>query len=157
MNITLLTVGKTDLSYIAEGIDIFFKRINRYTRFNIATIADVKTSKKLPEDVQKIKEGEVILSHISDSDWLILLDEDGTQMSSVEFAVWVQKKMNAGIKRLVFVIGGPYGFSADLYKRADEKISLSKMTFSHQMVRLIFTEQLYRAFTIINGEPYHHR
>ncbi|MCD7963177.1 MAG: 23S rRNA (pseudouridine(1915)-N(3))-methyltransferase RlmH [Rikenellaceae bacterium] len=157
MNISLITIGKTDLSYIIEGVEIYFKRINRYTRFNIITIADIKNSKNLPEEVQKVGEGELILSNISTSDYLVLLDEAGKQYTSVELALWTQKKMNAGIKRLVFVIGGPYGFSQYVYKRADEKISLSKMTFSHQMVRLIFTEQLYRAFSIINGEPYHHQ
>jgi len=120
-------------------------------------IPDVKNSKNLSEDQQKEKEGELILQQISPSDELFLLDEQGMEVSSVEFARFLEKKMISGIKRLVFVIGGPYGFSGSVYSRAIGKISLSKMTFSHQMVRLIFLEQLYRAFTILKGEPYHHQ
>jgi 23S rRNA (pseudouridine1915-N3)-methyltransferase len=121
------------------------------------TISDIKNSKNLSEDQQKEKEGELILQQISTSDELFLLDEQGIEVSSVEFARFLEKKMISGIKRLVFVIGGPYGFSQNVYSRANGKVSLSKMTFSHQMVRLIFLEQLYRAMTILKGEPYHHQ
>lgn len=156
MNITLIQIGKTDASHIQEGIELYFKRINFYTKFNIVTIADVKSTRKLTTEQQKNREGELILAQLSESDHIVLLDENGKEFSSVEFSDWMQKKMNSGTKRLCFVIGGPYGFSKAVYDKAAEKISLSKMTFSHQMVRMIFTEQLYRAFSIINNEPYHH-
>lgn len=157
MKICLLVIGKTDEEYLQKGIGIFMKRIPHYILFEMKIIADIKNAKNLSEDQQKEKEGELILQQILSSDELFLLDEQGMEASSVEFARFLEKKMVAGIKRLVFVIGGPYGFSATVYARANGKVSLSKMTFSHQMVRLIFVEQLYRALTILKGEPYHHQ
>jgi len=157
MKIFLLVIGKTDETYLQKGIDIFLKRIPHYISFEMKVIPDLKNSKNLSEDQQKEKEGELILQQLSTSDELFLLDEQGIEVSSVEFARFLEKKMISGIKRLVFVIGGPYGFSGSIYSRANGKVSLSKMTFSHQMVRLIFLEQLYRAMTILKGEPYHHQ
>ncbi len=157
MKIFLLVIGKTDETYLQNGIEIFLKRIPHYIAFEMKVLPDLKNSKNLSEDQQKEKEGELIIQQLAPADEIILLDENGTETSSVEFARFLEKKMISGIKRLVFVIGGPYGFSATLYSRANTKLSLSKMTFSHQMVRLIFAEQLYRAMTILKGEPYHHQ
>lgn len=157
MKIKLLVIGKTDENYLQSGIDIFLKRIPHYVPFELKIIPDIKNTRKLSEEQQKEKEGELILQQLVNSDFLILLDENGKESSSVEFARFLEKKMLAGTKQLVFVIGGPYGFTQKVYSRANEKRSLSQMTFSHQMVRLIFLEQLYRAFTIIKGEPYHHQ
>ena len=157
MKIFLLVIGKTDEIYLQNGIEIFLKRIPHYISFDMKVLPDLKNSKNLSEDQQKEKEGELIIQQLVPADEIILLDENGTETSSVEFARFLEKKMISGIKRLVFVIGGPYGFSATLYSRANAKLSLSKMTFSHQMVRLIFAEQLYRAMTILKGEPYHHQ
>ena len=137
-------------------VTMYTKRLNHYVRFAITTIADIRNTKKLSEAEQKRLEGEAILRLINDSDHLMLLDEHGAEFRSIEFAEMIQRRMSAGTKRLVFVIGGPYGFSDAVYQRANSKISLSKMTFSHQIVRAIFTEQLYRAFTILKNEPYHH-
>ena len=137
-------------------VSMYTKRLNHYVRFAITTIADVRNTKKLSEAEQKRLEGEAILKLINDSDHLMLLDEHGMELRSIEFADMIQRRMSAGIKRLVFVIGGPYGFSDAVYQRANSKLSLSKMTFSHQIVRAIFTEQLYRVFTILKNEPYHH-
>lgn len=137
-------------------VAMYTKRINHYVRFAITTLADIRNTRKLSESEQKRLEGEAILRLISDSDHLTLLDEHGTEYRSIEFAEVLQRRMSSGVKRLVFVIGGPYGFSDAVYQRANSKISLSKMTFSHQIVRAIFTEQLYRAFTILKNEPYHH-
>ena len=157
MKICLLVIGKTDEAYLQKGLELFLKRIPHYISFEMKAIPDIKNSKNLSEDQQKEKEGELIIQQLAPSDELILLDENGTETSSVEFARFLEKRMISGIKRLVFVIGGPYGFSATVYSRANGKLSLSKMTFSHQMVRLIFAEQLYRAMTILKGEPYHHQ
>ena len=137
-------------------ITMYTKRLNHYVRFAITTIADVRNTKKLSEAEQKRLEGEAILKLITDSDHLMLLDEHGAEYRSIEFADMLQRRMLSGTKRLVFVIGGPYGFSDAVYQRSNSKLSLSKMTFSHQIVRAIFTEQLYRAFTILKNEPYHH-
>ena len=137
-------------------VSMYTKRLNHYVRFAITTLADVRNTKKLSESEQKRLEGEAILRLVNDSDHLMLLDEHGLELRSLEFADLIQKRMSAGTKRLVFVIGGPYGFSDAVYQRANSKLSLSKMTFSHQIVRAIFTEQLYRAFTILKNEPYHH-
>ncbi len=155
MHITLIQVGKTDESYLQEGIGKYLRRINRYVKFDVVTLPDVKGA-KLTREKQKAQEGETILSRIADGDILVLLDESGCEFSSLEYAGWLQKKMNAGTRRLCFAIGGPYGFSREVYARSNEMISLSRMTFSHQLVRLVFAEQLYRAFTILNNEPYHH-
>lgn len=139
-----------------DGIDDYVKRLSFYAPFEIKVIPDIKNRSSLSEELQKEKEGQMILSQVSSGDNLILLDERGIEYSSIEFSKWIEKKMIAGIRQLVFVIGGPYGFSKTVYQRADSKISLSKLTFSHQMVRMIFVEQLYRAMTIIKNEPYHH-
>jgi 23S rRNA (pseudouridine1915-N3)-methyltransferase len=157
MKICLLLIGKTDEAYLQKGMELFQKRIPHYIPFELKVIPDIKNSKNLSEDQQKEKEGELILQQLSTSDELFLLDENGLEFSSVEFARFLEKKMIAGNKRLFFVIGGPYGFAASVYAKATGKVSLSKMTFSHQMVRLIFLEQLYRAMTILKGEPYHHQ
>lgn len=156
MNIELIVVGKTDMREVEALVTMYSQRLNHYVRFAITTIADVRNTKKLSEAEQKRLEGEAILKLISDSDHLTLLDEHGAEYRSIEFANILQRRMLSGTKRLVFVIGGPYGFSDAVYQRANSKISLSKMTFSHQIVRAIFTEQLYRAFTILKNEPYHH-
>ena len=156
MNIELIVVGKTDMKEVEALVTMYTKRLNHYVRFAITTIADIRNTKKLSEAEQKRLEGEAILRLINDSDLLMLLDEHGSEFRSIEFAEMIQRRMSAGTKRLVFVIGGPYGFSDAVYQRANSKISLSKMTFSHQIVRAIFTEQLYRAFTILKNEPYHH-
>ena len=138
-------------------IDQYVKRLSHYIKFDLEIIPDLKNTKNLSEVQQKEKEGELILKKLSSSDILILLDENGKQFTSVELSTYLQKRMNSGIKTLVFVIGGPYGFSENVYAKAQGKVSLSKMTFSHQMVRLFVVEQLYRAFTILRNEPYHHR
>lgn len=156
MNIELIVVGKTDMKEVEALISMYSKRINHYVRFAITTLADVRNTKKLSEGEQKRLEGEAILRLMSDSDYVVLLDERGQELRSVEFADLVQRRMSAGTKRLLFVIGGPYGFSEAVYQRANSMLSLSRMTFSHQIVRAIFTEQLYRAFTILKNEPYHH-
>jgi ribosomal RNA large subunit methyltransferase H len=155
MKTILILVGKTQSKIFKVGIDDYVSRIEHYMPFNITTILELKNTKSLSEDQQKQKEGELILKEIQPSDTVVLLDEHGAEYRSVEYANWLKQKQNTA-RRLVFIIGGPYGFSSDVYARANEKISLSRMTFSHQMVRLIFTEQLYRACTIIKGEPYHH-
>lgn len=157
MNIKLLAIGKTDNKALQTLIDDYTKRLSFYVKFDLEIIADIKNVKNLSEKQQKEKEGELILSKIGSTDHLILLDENGKTFSSVGFADELQKKMNAGIKTLVFVIGGPYGFSEEVYKKANGKISLSAMTFSHQMVRLFIIEQIYRGFTILKNEPYHHQ
>lgn len=155
MKTVLILIGKTTNKHFVAGINDYSERINHYMPFEIKVIQEIKNTKSLTEDQQKIAEGSLILKLLQPSDTVVLLDEHGEEMRSVAFAKWLQgKQFNA--RRLVFVIGGPYGFSQDVYDRATELVSLSKMTFSHQMVRLIFTEQLYRACTIIKGEPYHH-
>ncbi len=157
MNIKLLAIGKTDNKNLQSLIDEYTKRLSFYIKFDLEVIPDIKNAKNLSEAQQKEKEGELILGKLTPTDQLILLDENGSSFSSVGFSDYLQKKMNAGIKTLVFVIGGPYGFSEEVYKKAQGKISLSAMTFSHQMVRLFVIEQLYRGFTILKGEPYHHQ
>lgn len=156
MNIELIVVGKTDSKNVEALVDMYTKRINHYNRFNITYLPDIRNSKNLSQAQQKSAEGEALLRLIEPSDRVVLLDERGAEYTSTQYADWLQKRMNSGIKRLLFIIGGPYGFSEALYARADEKISLSKMTFSHQIIRAIFAEQLYRAFTILHNEPYHH-
>jgi len=157
MTIKLLAIGKTDSNDLQNLIDDYQKRLGFYIKFEFEIIPDLKNSKNFTEDQQKQKEGELLLVKLNATDVLILLDENGKSMDSVSFSTYLQKHMNSGIKHLVFAIGGPYGFSHEVYNRAQEKISLSKMTFSHQMVRLFVIEQLYRAFTILKNEPYHHR
>ncbi|WP_339887814.1 23S rRNA (pseudouridine(1915)-N(3))-methyltransferase RlmH [uncultured Flavobacterium sp.] len=157
MNIKLITIGKTDNKNLQTLIEEYTKRLSFYIKFDLEIIPDIKNVKNLSEAQQKEKEGELILSKITPTDNLILLDENGKTFSSVGFSEFLQKKMNAGIKTLVFVIGGPYGFSESVYQKANGKVSLSEMTFSHQMVRLFVIEQLYRGFTILKNEPYHHQ
>ena len=155
MKTLLILVGKTTDKHFQAGIDDYASRIGHYMPFDIVTIPELRNTKSLSEEQQKTSEGELILRQLQPSDTVVLLDEHGREFRSVEYARWLTQKQQTA-RRLVFVIGGPYGFSDAVYERANEKISLSKMTFSHQMVRLIFTEQLYRACTIIKGEPYHH-
>lgn len=157
MNIKILMIGKTDNSIMKSIVDDYSKRLSMYINFSFEVINDIKNAKNLTEIQQKEKEGELILAKLKPSDHLILLDENGENFSSIGFSEFIQKKMNSGIKTLVLVIGGPYGFSESVYKKANGKIALSKMTFSHQMIRMIIVEQLYRAFTILNNEPYHHQ
>jgi 23S rRNA (pseudouridine1915-N3)-methyltransferase len=155
MKTELILVGKTTNKHFVACINDYVERIGHYMPFSITTIPELKNAKSLSEDQQKEREGELIMKQLHASDTVVLLDEHGTQMRSIEFASWLQKMQNSA-RRLVFIIGGPYGFSPALYQRANQKISLSPMTFSHQMVRLVFTEQIYRACTILKGEPYHH-
>ena len=154
MKIELWVIGKTDFDYLKQGIVLYEKRLKHYVPFEIVVLNDVKNP-PLSIEALKMKEGELILSKIQKDDFLILLDENGTQWSSVDFANFMEKKQGDSMKRLVFQIGGAYGFSEAVYQRANLKMSLSKMTFSHQMIRLFFVEQLYRAFTILKGEKYH--
>lgn len=156
MQIKLLALGKTDNKAIQELIDEYTNRLGHYIRFELEVIPDLKHTKSLSETVQKEKEGELILKKLIPSDDLLLLDERGKSYTSLEFSDFLQKKMNSGLRQLVLVIGGPYGFSEEVYARANGKISLSKMTFSHQMIRPFVVEQLYRALTIQRNEPYHH-
>ncbi len=156
MRITFITVGKTEESYLKDGIDKYVKRLKHYTKLTVIEIDELKNTKSLTTEQQKAKEAELILKKISPLDHLILLDERGTQLTSLQFATYVDKKALGSVTSLVFVVGGPYGFDPSVYERANDKLSLSDMTFSHQMVRLFFVEQLYRAFSIIKGEPYHH-
>ena len=156
MKIELIQVGKTVNKIFVEGINEYLGRIKHYVPFNITTIPEIKNTKSLSESQQKTLEGTLILKQLQAQDTVVLLDEHGKEFRSIEFADWVERKMHTVNKRLVFIIGGPYGFAPKIYEVAQEKISLSKMTFSHQMIRLIFVEQLYRAMTILNNNPYHH-
>ena len=156
MVIELIVIGKTDSREVAALVDMYARRVNFYCRFAVTTLPDVRNTRKLSPAQQRTAEGEAILRQLSEGDFVALLDERGTEYRSVEFAQWLQKRLNSGIKRLVLVIGGPYGFSEEVYGRADTRLSLSRMTFSHQIVRAIFAEQIYRAFTILHNEPYHH-
>lgn len=157
MTIKLLGIGKTDDPALQNLTEVYINRLQFYNKFEFELIPDIKKAKNLNENQQKQKEGELILNKLIASDFVVLLDEGGKQFTSEAFSEYIQKRLNSGLKQLVFVIGGPYGFSEAVYNRADSTVSLSKMTFSHQMVRLFFTEQLYRAFTILRNEPYHHR
>lgn len=156
MKITLLVVGRTVDSNITAGIQDYTQRLSHFAQFDITVIPELKNAKKLSEAQQKEAEGDLILKVLQPGDRVVLLDEGGREYRSTEFAAWIEHKQNISTKRLVFIVGGPYGFAPKVYDAAHEKLSLSKMTFSHQIVRAIFTEQLYRAFTIIKGEPYHH-
>lgn len=157
MTIKLVCIGKTDRAELKQLTEIYAKRLQFYVKFEIDIIPDIKKAKNLDENQQKTKEGELILEKVQSSDFLVLLDEKGKEFTSVSFSEYIQKRLNSGLKQLIFVIGGPYGFSQQVYHRANSKIALSRLTFSHQMVRLFFTEQLYRAFTISKNEPYHHQ
>ena len=156
MKITLLTVGKTDVKWVREGLDLYKSRLVHYIPFSVQEIPELKNVSALSHDQIKVKEGALIMKEIKPSDEVILLDEHGREYRSIEFASMIEEKLSRGNRDIVFVIGGAYGFSQEVYDRANGKMSLSKMTFSHQMVRTIFVEQLYRAFTIMRGEPYHH-
>lgn len=156
MKITLLVIGKTEDKYLKEGIEKYTKRLKHYINFSIVEIPELKNTKSLTEEQQKAKEAELIRKQLSSTDQLILLDEKGEEYTSSQFSAFLNKKMIASVQNLVFVVGGPYGFDPSIYQQASGKISLSRMTFSHQMVRLFFAEQIYRAFTILKGEPYHH-
>jgi 23S rRNA (pseudouridine1915-N3)-methyltransferase len=157
MKIKLSCIGKTSIGYIDEGIKLYQKRVTHFVDFELICLPDIKNQKNMPVDELKKKEGIALLKNISNSDYLCLLDENGQNYTSEAFAGFIEKKMEQNIKSMVFMIGGAYGFSQEVYQRADFKLSLSKMTFSHQIVRLIFMEQLYRAFTIIKGIPYHNQ
>lgn len=157
MTIKLLVLGKTDTSQLHQLIEEYRNRLKHYIKFELEIIPDLKNTKNLSEKLQKEKEGDAILNKLNPTDVLVLLDENGKQKTSVEFSEYLQKNMNSGLKQLVFVIGGPYGFSDAVYQKSQDRISLSKMTFSHQMARLFMVEQLYRAFTILRNEPYHHQ
>lgn len=156
MKVSLLQIDKTTEAYLTEGISIYHKRLKNYTAFEINTITVPKSVRSRPEREQKSEEAKLFQKHLKDQDFVVLLDEGGKEFTSVEFSRFLEQKLGQSIKHLVFVIGGPYGFDDWMYQRADIKLSLSKMTFSHQMIRLLFTEQLYRAFTILKGEKYHH-
>ncbi|WP_448700273.1 23S rRNA (pseudouridine(1915)-N(3))-methyltransferase RlmH [Mucilaginibacter sp. AW1-3] len=157
MKITLLTIGKTEDSYLKNGIDKYLLRLKHYIKFEIVEVPELKNTKALSQEQQKVKEAELIFKNTATTDHIILLDERGSELNSVQFSAMLNKKMIASVQNLVFIIGGPYGFDDAVYKRANDKLSLSRMTFSHQMVRLFFVEQVYRAFTILKGEPYHHQ
>ena len=157
MNIKLIVIGKTDNINLNALIEEYTKRLRFYIKFDLEVIPDIKNVKNLSESEQKTKEGQLILEKLIPTDQLILLDENGKEFNSFGFSDFLQKKMNSGIKTLVFVIGGPYGFSEEVYQKAQGKVALSQMTFSHQMVRLFVIEQIYRGFTILNNEPYHHK
>ena len=144
------------MGFVRQGIEEYVKRLQHYVTFNIQYVSDVKGTRNMSEAQQKVAEGKALLAILENSDHVVLLDEHGTERTSLDFSQWLQRRMASGSKRLVFVVGGPYGFSPEVYDRANEKISLSKMTFPHELVRLIFVEQLYRAFTILRNEPYHH-
>lgn len=157
MKITFITVGKTEDAYLKDGIEKYVKRLKHYTKLEMTDIPELKNTKALTEDQQKVKEAELILKKITPQDHVILLDENGMEFTSVQFANYINKRSVSSSANLIFIVGGPYGFDQSVYQRANDKISLSRMTFSHQMVRLFFVEQLYRAYSIIKGEPYHHQ
>ncbi len=156
MTITLLLIGKTTDKTIQKLTDKYTQRLKHYCKFTIEVIPELKTRKSLTEDLQKVKEGQAMLKRINPGDEVVLLDEKGKEFSSEAYASWLQKRMNTGKKRLIFIIGGPFGFSEEVYQRANHKIALSQMTFSHEMIRPFFVEQLYRGFTILRNESYHH-
>lgn len=156
MKTVLIVVGKTTDKHFIASIDEYVSRINHYIPFSIEVIPELKGTKNLSEDQQKDREAELIQKNLMPGDYVILLDEHGSERRSIDFASWIQKKMASGPKRLIFIVGGPYGFSPSIHKLGNEEISLSKMTLSHQMIRLLFVEQIYRAMTILNNEPYHH-
>lgn len=156
MKIAIVQVGKTNEKHVSEGIDIYSSRIRKYSDFEIITVPDLKNTRNMPGLEQKAKEGNKILQSVGSDDYVVLLDERGKELRTIEFSEWLEKKITGSVKRIVFIIGGAWGFSEEVYSRADFRLSLSKMTFPHQLVRLLFTEQLYRAFTIIKREPYHH-
>ena len=155
MKITFLVIGKTEDNYLKEGIDKYVKRLKHYTRLEVVELPELKNTKALTQDQQKTKEAELLLKKVNVTDYVILLDERGAELAFKQFAAYLDKRAHASAD-LIFIVGGPYGFDQSVYDRANDKLSLSRMTFSHQMIRLFFTEQLYRAYTILKGEPYHH-
>jgi 23S rRNA (pseudouridine1915-N3)-methyltransferase len=157
MKIKLIYVGKTSKRFLEDGEKEYTKRLKRYVPFEVVELPDIKNAKKRSEEEIKSLEAETILKHIKPNDLVILLDEKGKELTSVKFSKYIQKQFNSGSQGLVFIIGGPYGFSASVYERANDQLALSKLTFSHQMIRMFFIEQLYRALTILKGEPYHHQ
>ena len=157
MNIELLCIGKTKMKFIEEGIKVYTDRLRHYINFRINCLPDIKKTGKLTEKEQKEKEGELMAAAVAPGDHLVLLDERGKQFTSMKFAEKLENYMNSGKKKVIFAIGGPYGFSERIYRRSDEMLSLSEMTFNHEMIRLFFTEQIYRGMTILKGEPYHHQ
>lgn len=156
MKIKIIAIGKTHKSFLMEGENEYIKRIKKYIPIEKVEIPDLKNAKKLSQQLIKEKEGKLLISKIEPHSLIVLLDEKGKEFTSMKFSGWIQDKMNRGYKNIIFLIGGAYGFSDEVYTLANEKIALSKMTFSHQMIRMLFTEQIYRAFTILNNEPYHH-
>lgn len=156
MEITLLNIGKNETSWIVRGVEEYMVRLKRYIQIKLISIPDIKKGKNTTPELQKQAEGKLIIKELSEADYVVLLDENGEEFTSRSYARWIEKIMGCGRKRLVFIIGGPYGFSEEIYQRADKKIRLSKMTMTHEMAKLFFVEQLYRAYTILNGEPYHH-
>jgi 23S rRNA (pseudouridine1915-N3)-methyltransferase len=156
VKIQLIVIGKTNQDFVRQGLNEFCNRLTHYLPFELEIIPDIKNTKHLSSKQQKEKEGELILQSFQTGDYIVLLDEEGKEFTSTKFAGYIEKKIHTGLKRLVFVVGGAYGFSSAIYEAAHEKMALSKMTFPHQLVRLIFIEQLYRAMTILNNEPYHH-
>lgn len=157
MRVEFWAIGKTSFPYLKEGVDIYEKRLKHYLSYSSSILPDVKNAKNLSPDQLKVKEGQIVLKNIADGDLLVILDEKGKSYTSEQFSVFLEKKMQMSYKRIIFLVGGAFGFSSEVYQRADTKLSLSAMTFSHQMIRLFFTEQLYRACTIMKGEPYHNR
>lgn len=156
MVVDLIVVGKTDLAEVAALVEMYQKRINFYTKFNVVTVPDPRRGAKIAASTQKREEGALILKLIAPQDYVVLLDERGREYTSMEFAAWLEKRRASAVRRVCFVVGGPYGFSEEVRARANDAVSLSRMTFSHQIVRALFSEQLYRAFTILGNEPYHH-
>ena len=156
MKTVLMVVGATTDKHFIANIEEYVRRVNHYMPFGIEVIPELRAAKHLSEPEQKAREGNMLLKALQPGDYLVLLDEYGIERRSIEFARWVEKRISASPRRLVFMVGGPYGFSPEVHRRADEEISLSQMTLSHQMIRLLFVEQLYRAMTILRGEPYHH-
>lgn len=157
MKIDLVVIGKTNMSFVSAGMEEYLKRLRRYTKFDIVVLPDIKGAKNMSFTEIKQREGDMLLTTLAEYDYIVLLDEKGKNPTSEEFAQWIENKNMQSIKKLCFVVGGAYGFSEGVYAKAKEKVSISRMTFSHQMIRLLFIEQLYRAFTIINDEPYHHK
>jgi len=156
MKIALLQTGKTSEGYISQGTGIYSNRIRKYIPFEIFTVPEIRNTRNMTSREQKEREGEKILKYLSGDDFTVILDEKGRERTTIEFSEWLEKAFMLPKKRILFIIGGPWGFSDDVYNKSDERLSLSRFTFSHQMVRLLFLEQLYRALTVINGDPYHH-
>ncbi len=156
MKINLLVVGKTNQKHLIQGEEEYLKRLRKYIQFEKIEIPELKNAKKMSQNEIKKEEGKLILSKLNPNGVIVLLDDKGSSKTSIQFSKWLQEKMNRGYKHITFIVGGAYGFSDEVYQRTNEQLSISKMTFSHQMIRLFFIEQTYRAFTILNNEPYHH-